>query len=88
MAFLMSSDDIVEIPFTELEPDTLQRLIEEFVTRDTTDYGDRERTIESKVADVVRQLRNREVRIVFERTTNNVNIVPTARVAPFRRSVG
>jgi uncharacterized protein YheU (UPF0270 family) len=75
----MKADDIIEVPFADLAPDTLRRLIEEFVTRDTTDYGARECTIESKVADVMRQLKNREVTIVFEPTTSTVNIVPTAR---------
>jgi uncharacterized protein YheU (UPF0270 family) len=72
----MSTDEVIDVPFAALEPDTLRRLIEEFVTRDTTDYGERERTLESKVADVMLQLRRGEVRIVVDRETNTVNIVP------------
>ena len=51
---------VTRVPHTALEPATLRALIEEFVTRDTTDYGERERTLEDKVEDVMRQLRRGE----------------------------
>jgi uncharacterized protein YheU (UPF0270 family) len=51
---------------TALKPDTLIALIEEFVTRDATDYGDRERTLGDKLEDVMRQLRRGKMRIVFD----------------------
>ena len=38
-----------EVPLEALEPATLRRLAEEFVTRDGTDYGLRERSLEEKV---------------------------------------
>lgn len=72
------SENVTEVPFTALQPETLRRLIEEFVTRDTTDYGVRERTIEEKVADVMRQLRRGEVRIVVEHDSQTVNLVPVS----------
>lgn len=72
------SEQFTEVPFTALQPETLLRLIEEFVTRDTTDYGTRERTLQDKVADVMRQLRRGEVRIVVEHDSQTVNLVPAA----------
>jgi uncharacterized protein YheU (UPF0270 family) len=48
---------VTTVPYAALKPATLRALIEEFVSRDTTDYGERERTLEDKVEDVMRQLR-------------------------------
>jgi len=67
----------IEVPFDALEPATLRRVIEEFVTRDTTDYGRHERTIDDKVQDVLRQLRRAEARVIFDPATGSVNIIAT-----------
>ena len=42
------------IPWQDLSPETLENLIESFVLREGTDYGEHERTLEQKVADVIR----------------------------------
>ena len=73
---MSDQEHFIEVPYTALEPDTLLRLIEEFVTRDTTDYGVRVRTLDEKVADVMRQLRRGEVVIVLEQVSNTINLVP------------
>ena len=44
------------IPWQDLSPETLENLIESFVLREGTDYGEHERTLEQKVSDVKRQL--------------------------------
>ena len=78
----MSSGDadagpgLVEVPPGELEPETLRRVVEEFVTRPGTDYGLRERSLDEKVADVMRQLERGEARIVFDPEAGSVNIAP------------
>jgi uncharacterized protein YheU (UPF0270 family) len=74
----MSEDDdaaVIEVPHTSLRSDTLRAVVEEFVTRDTTDYGERECTLEERVEDVMRQLRRGDVRLVFDEKTGSVNIV-------------
>jgi hypothetical protein len=71
----------VEVPYASLKPATLRAVIEEFVTRDTTDYGERERSLEEKVADVMRQIRHGEAKVVFDPETGTVNIV-VARPRP------
>lgn len=73
------AERFVEIPPERLPEETLRRLIEEFVTRDGTDYGRTEKTLEQKIADVMRQLRRREVRIVFDPETQTANVVPVSR---------
>jgi uncharacterized protein YheU (UPF0270 family) len=66
----------VEIPLEALSADALRGLVESFVNREGTDYGERERTLDEKVADVRRQLERGEARIVFDPETESVNIVP------------
>jgi uncharacterized protein YheU (UPF0270 family) len=65
----------VEIPHTELSADALLGVIESFVLREGTDYGDKDVPLERKVADVRRQLERREARIVFDPNTETVDIV-------------
>jgi len=67
----------VEIPLDALSAEALQGVIESFVGREGTDYGERERSLEQKVADVRRQLERGEARIVFDPDTESINIVPT-----------
>ncbi len=70
-----SGDDAIEVPVESLSAEALRGVVQEFVTRDGTDYGSRERQLEEKVADVMRQLSRGEVRIVFEPESGTVNIV-------------
>ena len=65
----------VEVPHAQLAPELLRRLIEEFVTRDGTDYGAVERTLGEKVAVVLQQLEIGEVAIVVDAESETVDIV-------------
>jgi uncharacterized protein YheU (UPF0270 family) len=67
--------DEIEISRDDLSPETLRALIEEFVSRDGTDYGAVERSLEQKVADVMRQLTRGEARIVFDPESETATIV-------------
>jgi uncharacterized protein len=69
----------VEVPYDSLQSATLRTVIEEFITRAGTDYGTHERTLEEKVADVMRQLHRGEAKVVFDTQTDTVNIVPRSR---------
>lgn len=64
------------IPWQDLAPETLDNLIESFVLREGTDYGEQERTLEQKVADVKRQLQSGEVLIVWSELHETVNVMP------------
>jgi uncharacterized protein len=65
----------VPIPLAELEPDTLRAVVESFVLREGTDYGQHELTLEQKVLRLMQQLERREAQIVFDPNTDSVNIV-------------
>jgi hypothetical protein len=66
----------IEVSQGALSPAALRALVEEFVTRDGTDYGDIERSLDEKVADVLRQLDRGEVRIVFDPESETTTLVP------------
>jgi len=69
------------VPHTELASDTLRALIESFVLREGTEYGEREFTLAEKVRRVMQQLERGEAQIIFDPTSESVDIVPvTARV--------
>jgi len=72
----------VYVPHTELSPDALRGVVESFVLREGTDYGERELSLESKLAHVYRQLERGEAQIVFDPNTETIDIVvsrPTGR---------
>ena len=66
----------MKIPPAELSEAALRAIIEEFVLREGTDYGHRDIPIESKVADVMRQLERGDVLMVYEAKSETVTIVP------------
>jgi len=66
--------ELVDVPMTQLAPETLQALVESFVLREGTDYGEREVSLATKVAQVLGQLQRGEARIVFDSATESVDI--------------
>jgi uncharacterized protein len=65
----------VEVPASRLSRKALDGLIEEFVTRDGTDYGEQEQTLEQKKSAVARQLDRGEVVIVFDPESETCNLI-------------
>ncbi len=59
----------------DLGPDTLRAVVESFVLREGTDYGQRSISLEGKVSQVLAQLRRREAYVVFDPNTETVSIV-------------
>jgi uncharacterized protein len=62
------------IPYTELPADTLRSVVESFVLREGTDYGEHQFSLEQKVAHVLRQLERGEAQIVFDEVSESVDI--------------
>ncbi|MEM9189522.1 MAG: YheU family protein [Myxococcota bacterium] len=65
----------MRIPPDRLSPEALRGLIEEFVTREGTDYGHMDHPFEEKVRAVRRQLDRGEAIIVFDPATETCNLV-------------
>jgi uncharacterized protein len=74
----------VVVPHDALSPEALRGVVEAFVLREGTDYGERERSFDSKINDVLLQLERGEADIVFDPNTETVGIVPRAPQSPQR----
>ncbi|MEO8315857.1 MAG: YheU family protein [Pseudomonadota bacterium] len=66
----------MEVPFSALSAEVLQRLVESFVLREGTDYGAQEFTHDQKVAQVIAQLKSGEARILYDPATESVTLLP------------
>lgn len=69
------------IPPERLARDTLTALIESFITREGTDYGMEEVSLEQKVEQVRKQLDRGEVVIVYDTETDSINLLPRREAA-------
>lgn len=67
--------DPIEIGATQLDSETLNNLIKEFVLREGTDYGVNEVALETKTEQVRKQILKRDVQIFFEPETESINLV-------------
>jgi uncharacterized protein YheU (UPF0270 family) len=65
----------IVIPHTDLSAEALRGVVESFVLREGTDYGEREISLDQKVAQVLRQLERGEARIIFDAERETVDIV-------------
>lgn len=65
----------MEIPHQALSPETLQALVEEFVLREGTDYGETEVTLPRKSLQIMQQLERGDIVIVFDPDTESCNII-------------
>lgn len=63
------------IPWQQIAPDTLDRLIEAYVLREGTDYGDEEVSLAEKVRYVREQLQQGQVLIVYSQLEESVDLL-------------
>jgi uncharacterized protein len=68
----------LKIPYDQLNPETLHGVIEEFVTRDGTDYGEIEVSLETKISKVLGQLKSGKAVIIFDQKTETCNILKSS----------
>jgi uncharacterized protein YheU (UPF0270 family) len=72
----------VLVPWEQLPPAVLSNVIEEFVTREGTEYGEHDVPLETKVAQVRRQLEKGDIVVLFDGKSETVNLVPKREVPP------
>ncbi len=65
----------VVVPWKDIPAETLTNLIEEFVTRDGTDYGEQETSTAARVEQVHRRLRDGSAAVVFDEATETVSLM-------------
>ena len=56
----------MRIPYTKLSDDTLQGIVEEYVSREGTEYGSRDYSLDEKVKQVLAQIHCGDVVIEFD----------------------
>lgn len=64
------------IPYTDIASETLNNLIEYYVLREGTDYGDYEVSLTQKVQHVMQQLAKGDVVIVYSELHESINLMP------------
>jgi len=66
----------VYVPYDQLTSDALEALLEEFITREGTDYGLHEHSLAQKKDSVRAQLMRGDVVIVFDPRAESVTLIP------------
>lgn len=64
------------IPHDQLSPTALQALIEEFINREGTDYGDQEISIKTKSSQIKRQLEEGNIVISYDEHSETCTLLP------------
>lgn len=72
-----SNENIIDVPYEQIDPQTLRRMIEEFVTADWSDFGAEHSDLEGKIDQVLRQLKEKRAKVVFNLETKSADIVKT-----------
>jgi len=63
------------IPYQSLDSETLNNLIESFILREGTDYGEDEVPLASKAQTVLEQIKTGNVLILFSELTESVTLI-------------
>lgn len=66
---------VVEVPYTALSEDALRGVIEEYISREGTDYGEFEIDMEAQFTRAMAALKSRRVAILFYPKTEHCQIV-------------
>jgi len=65
----------IDIPFDRIDPDTLHAMLREFVSREWADLSDSGYSLEEKIGQVLQQLKENKVKVVYDLKTETWNIV-------------
>ena len=66
---------MIEIPASDLPAETLSAIIESFIVREGTDYGDAEYSLDNKVDQVRQQLDRGEVLLMWDDALESCNLI-------------
>ena len=71
--------DFVLVPPQRLQADVLQALLEEFASRDGTDYGERETPLAQKVEQLRSQLLSADLQLLYDADSEQWDLLPSAQ---------
>lgn len=63
------------VPWQEISKDALNGIIEEFIMREGTDYGEQEASLEKKKQDLLNQLQAGHIVLVYSELHETVNLM-------------
>jgi len=66
---------LIVVPYERLGASTLRAVVEEFVLREGTDYGDQTISLDTKVTQVERQLQRGEVVITYDESLETCTLM-------------
>ncbi|MBN2398094.1 MAG: YheU family protein [Deltaproteobacteria bacterium] len=72
---LRDNKGVVRVPYDRLSPEILEAVIEEFVTREGTDYGTTDVPFTRKIEQVRRQIETGRALIVFDESMQSCTIL-------------
>ena len=64
------------IPYTELDADTLNSLVQSFILREGTDYGNNEVSLDNKTRQILEQIYSNKIVIVDSELHETCDLVP------------
>jgi uncharacterized protein YheU (UPF0270 family) len=73
----------LEIPPDRLQPEVLHALLEEFASRDGTDYGEVESTMVQRIAQLMNKLDKGEMVLLYDSDGEHWDLLPRDRAAEF-----
>lgn len=74
---------MIEVPYDRIPKESLASMVEEFVTRDGTDYGFDETSMTRKVENVLLQVKSGKVVILFDEESEQFNMALRRDVEDF-----
>ena len=72
-----SNENMIDVPYEQIDPQTLRRMIEEFITAEWSDFGAEHSGLEGKIEQVLKQLKEKRAKVVFNLESKAANIVKT-----------
>jgi len=68
-------EEPIVIPYRELSAGALRGVLESYVLREGTEYGEHEVSLGQKIAQVMRQLERGEAQVIFHAALESIDIV-------------
>ncbi len=66
---------MIEVPWQQLSELALAGVIEEFIHREGTDYGERELSLEEKTESLMTQLKRGDIKLVYDPANESCTLV-------------
>lgn len=75
-------EGVIRVPADMLSPEALDGIMEDFITREGTDYGLYEYSLDDKKAQVLAQIRSGQVIILFDPFAESCHLVVKDELPP------